>query len=266
MEAEERRTGIAWLGWTSGLFVLLLFFALVDLTVPLFLQSRPEFYESYLLETGWGVLFTFFVGIPFCVLGSRPESVSAALLPVVAATAVLVAAVASAQPTHLAIAGGLLAPIAVIVLFDRRTALEAVRTAGRFHWPTLALSIIALPVAALFAFEMAAAAREGRHPVGLTYDFDHWPIQAAAALVIPLAGAMLSFRLPGWRLMVFLVAAGTAWLGTVSIIYPDHAGSLGTVTGWAAAIWAAGLAASAFHRAVEPARSLRPGTTSPGVP
>jgi hypothetical protein len=263
MEAAERRAGIGWIEWASGLFVLLLFYALVDLTVPLFLQSRPEFYESYLLETGWGVLFTFFVGIPLCVLGSRPESVSAALLPVVAATAVLAAAVASAQPTHLAIAGGLLAPIAVIVLFDRRKALEAVRTTGRFHWPTLALSIIALPVAALFAFEMAAAAREGRHPVDLTYDFDHWPIQAAAALVIPLAGAMLSFRLPGWRLMVFLVAAGTAWFGTVSIIYPDHAGSLGTVTGWAAVIWAAGFAASTFHRFAERARSTPSGTASP---
>lgn len=139
---------------------------------------------------------------------------------------------------------------------DGNKQLKALRSAGRFHWPTLAISVVALPVAALFAADMAIATWEGRTPVDLTWNFDHWPIQAAVALVIPLAGAALSFRLPGWRPMVFIVAAGAAWLGTVSTVYPDHAGSLGTVTGWASIIWAAGLAGSAFLRGVEP-RSIR---------
>jgi hypothetical protein len=60
-EGEERRAAVRWVSWIAGLLVLVLFFALVDLSVPLFFQSRPEFYEGYLLETGWGVLFTFFV-------------------------------------------------------------------------------------------------------------------------------------------------------------------------------------------------------------
>jgi hypothetical protein len=261
---EESRRTVRWISWIAGLFVLLLFFALVDLSVPLFFQSRPEFYEGYLLETGWGVLFTFFVGIPLCILGSRPENASAALLPVAAATAVLVAAVMSVRPGHLLIAAGLLVPAAVKFLPDGNQELKALRTSGRFHWPTLALSVIALPVAAVFASDMATAAREGRDPVDLTWDFDHWPIQAAAALVIPLAGAVLSFRLPGWRPMVFIVAVGAAWFGTVSIVYPDHAGSLGTVIGWASIFWAAGLAGWAFHRAARP-RAIRPGAASPGV-
>ena len=260
---EKERRGVRFIGWTAGLFILVLFFGLVDLSVPLFFQSRPDFYESYLVETGWGVLFTFFVGIPLCVLGWRPESASAALMPVAAATAVLAAAIASVQPMHLLIVAGLLLPSAAAFPLTESRELEAVRTSGSFHWPTLAISVIALPVAALFAFDMATAAREGRDPVDLTWDFDHWPIQAAAALVIPLAGAVLSLRLPGWRVMVFIVAAGAAWFGTVSIVYPDHAGSLGLTTGWASIVWAAGFAGLAFHRAARP-RTLRPGATSPG--
>ncbi|MDT0167780.1 hypothetical protein [Pseudarthrobacter sp. BRE9] len=256
-EGEERREAVRWVSWTAGLFVLVLFFALVDLSVPLFFQSRPEFYEGYLLETGWGVLFTFFVGIPLCVLGCRPGSASAALLPVAAVTAVLAAAMASARPGHLLIVAGLLVPSAVKFLPDGSIELKALLKVGRLHRPTLVISVVALPAAVLFAAEMATTAREGRAPVDFTWDFDHWPIQAAAALVIPLAAAVLSFRLPGWRPMVFIVAAGAAWFGTVSIVYPDHAGSLGTVTGWTSIIWAAVLAASAFHKWAQP-RSIRP--------
>jgi hypothetical protein len=258
MNEKERRDGVRFIGWTAGLFVLVLFFGLVDLSVPLFFQSRPDFYASYLLETGWGVLFTFFVGIPLCVLGWRPWSASAALLPVAAGTAVLVAAIAAAQPRQLLIAAALLAVSAGIFALYGSAEPEAVRMAGRFHWPTLALSAIALPTAGTFASDMAMAAREGREPVDFTWEFDHWPIQAAAAVAIPVAGALLSFRLPGWRLMVFIVTAGAAWFGTLSISYPDHAGSLGTVPGWSSIGWAAGLAGSAFHRGAEP-RPIRPG-------
>jgi hypothetical protein len=248
MNAKERRDGVRFIGWTAGLFVLSLFFGLVDLSVPLFFQSRPDFYESYLLETGWGVLFTFFVGIPLCILGWRPGNASGALLPVAAGTGVLVAAIAAAQPRQLLIAAALLALSAGIFALYGSTEPEALRMAGSFHWPTLALSVIALPAAGAFASDMATAAREGRNPVDLTWDFDHWPVQAAAALVVPLAGALLSFRLPGWRPMVFIAAAGAAWFGTVSIVYPGHPGSLGTTIGWSSIIWAAVLAGSTFHR------------------
>jgi hypothetical protein len=177
---------------------------------------------------------------------------------------VLAAAVASAQPMHLLIVAGLMIPSAAAFPLTESTQLKAVLNTCRLHWPTLAISVVALPVAAVFASDMATAARQGRDPVSLTWDFDHWPIQAAAALVIPLAGAVLSLRLPGWRFMVFIVAAGAAWFGNMSIIYPDHAGSLGTATGWGSIIWAAGLAGLSFHRRAEP-RSIRSEATSPGV-
>jgi len=79
-----------------------------------------------------------------------------------------------------------------------------------------------------------------------TYVFDHYPIQAASALVIPLATALLALRLAGWRPMTFLVAAGTAWFGVVSIVYPDHPSSWGTVWGWTAVAWALALATLAL--------------------
>ena len=91
-----------------------------------------------------------------------------------------------------------------------------------------------------------------------TYVFDHYPIQAASALVIPLAAGLLALRLPGWRPMLLLIASGTAWFGIVSVIYPDHLGGWGTAWGWTAVAWSVALSAAAFRwreRGVEPRRS-----------
>jgi hypothetical protein len=252
-----QRGAIMAVGWTAGGFWLLLFFGLTDLSVPLFFQSRPEFYEGYLIETGWGVLFTFFAGLPMCFQGARPVWISASLVSAAAGIAVLIAAVASAQPLQLIIVAGLLLPAtAVWALAWSAGDLHPEQGAGepssgasgfRVRIPMLGLALIALPPAIIYASEMIEVARQGEPEPSYTYIFDHYPIQAASVLVIPLAVALLTLRLPGWRPMTFLVAFGTAWFGVVSVVHPNHLGSWGMAWGWTAVAWSAALASLAFR-------------------
>jgi hypothetical protein len=244
------------IGWTVGAFWLLLFFGLVDLSVPLFFQSRPEFYEGYLIETGWGVLFTFFAGIPMCVLGVRSDWTSAALLPAASGVAVLVACLASGQPVQLIIVAALLVPSAAVWALSRTVGDAGRGPSGRARLlgtggfgsriPTLGLALVALPPALIFAAAMIRTALEGEPEPDYTYVFDHYPIQAASVLVIPMATALLALRLPGWRPMTIVVAVGTAWYGLVSIVHPDHLGSWGAAWGWTGVAWAVALSALVF--------------------
>jgi hypothetical protein len=261
-----QRGAIRALAWTVGGFWLFLFFGLVDLSVPLFFQARPEFYEGYLIETGWGVLFTFFAGLPMCFLGARPNWISAALVTAASGFAVLVAGVASAQPVQFVIVAVLLLP-AVAVWAIAWNGRDSDRQQGESESPvepsgfsaripTLGLALVSVPPAILYASGMIQTAIRGEPEPDYTYVFDHYPIQAASVLTIPFATALLALRLPGWRPMMFLVASGTAWFGVVSIVHPEHLGSWGVAWGWTAVAWAVALSSLAFrssddHRAVK---------------
>jgi len=166
--------------------------------------------------------------------------------------ALLIAAAASGQPVQLIIAAGLLAPSFVILLLAPRTessrrlhpsigaSISATRVARRV--PLVGLAVIAMPPTIAYAAAMVEAAITAVPEPSYTYVFDHYPVQAACALVIPLSTALLAVGLPGWRPMTFLVAAGTAWFGLVSIVHPAHLGSWGAVWGWTAVGWALALA------------------------
>ena len=243
-------------GWTAGAFWLALFFGLTDLSVPLLFGGRPDFYDSYLIETGWGVLFTFFVGLPMCLLGARPSWVSAALMSAASGIAVFIAAVASAQPVQLIIVAALLlqaAGVWALARSGRDPHPEPGRSEPRespvfgSRIPLLGLALVSVPPAIFFASGMIEAARKGVPEPSFTYVFDHFPIQAACALVIPLATGLMAFQLPGWRPMTFLIASGTAWFGLVSIVFPDHLGSWGMVWGWTAVAWAVALSSLAVR-------------------
>ena len=248
-----QRIAICVVAWMLAAFWLLPFFGLVDLSVPLFYAERPEFYDGYLIETGWGVLFTFFAGLPMCLLGARPTWISAVLVTAAAGVAVAIAGIAAGQPGQLLISAGLLVPSAVVWVLDRSAAAAASDRSGsegdgpaspgglRERMPQLALALIALPPAVVYAVAMIEAASTGVPAPEYTFDFDHYPVQAASALAIPLAAAALTLRLPGWRAMVVLVAAGAAWFGVISIVFPDHFGSWGVMWGWLAVAWAVAL-------------------------
>jgi hypothetical protein len=56
----------------SALWWSVLFFGIIDLTVPF--DQDPRFLDNFLLETGWGLLYTFLVAAPLLALALRPVS------------------------------------------------------------------------------------------------------------------------------------------------------------------------------------------------
>jgi len=69
----------------------------------------------------------------------------------------------------------------------------------------------------------------------------HMPMQAGFALAVPVAAAVAVIALAnvvaGAWFAVVPPAACAVWFGVVSLSYPDHVGSLGTLAGTAAAGW-----------------------------
>ena len=236
----------------SALFWAGFFFGLIDLAVPV--DETPGFYDSYLLETGWGVLYTFLVGGAFISLAARPEMA----MPVaqVALVAVCLAVTALA-------AGSWVQLVPAVVLAANGYAFSAL-TRGhaslpegwyrpRLDPPVGVAAVTLVPPAVLFAVDMVMGFREGRPPLGDDTAFiDHWPTQAALALAISAVAlgvaAGVRARWSGTAVSAGCVAVAAGWFGAWSAIYPDHAGSAGEAPGIALIVWACGFTCLVWWR------------------
>jgi hypothetical protein len=237
-----------------------LFFGLIDLMVVI--EQDRRFYDSYLLETGWGLLYTVLVAVPCIALAVRPGQVLPLIQVAVVGFAVAVAAVASSAWLQLFPAVFLLVSAAFMADLSR----GYVRPPGGWRWPRfdppIALTMLVMaPPAVAYAVDMIAAHYTKRAPRdSQTWGIDHWPMQAALPLSVVVVGAAVAagVRL-GWTgtaVSVSALTVTTGWLGVVSVIYPDHAASLGATWGTAAIIWAVAFAAIATQRLVT-SRRLR---------
>jgi hypothetical protein len=222
------------LALVSALFWSVLFFGLIDLLVPI--DETPGFYESYLLETGWGVLYTFLVSAAFFCLAVRPRLV----LPVaqVAVTAGCLAVTAVAAGSW----GQLVPAVALAVTCGAFLALLPHR--GRLpRWPRPrldpvvgAVALLLVGPAVLFAADMVMGFRDGRPPLDDdTWNIDHWPTQAALALCVAAVAVAVAAgvraRRSGTLWSAGCVAVAAGWIGYWSAVYPDHAGSAGRTWG-----------------------------------
>ncbi len=226
---------VAW--WSIG------FFGLVDLAVPLL--RTPGFEDAYVLETGWGLLYAVLVCVPFLALVVRPE----AWTPVVQVAAVAVALAAPAVVTpalgQLGAAAALLGSVAAVRLRACGPALPRGHAPARDDIGAQALLVLAL-VAAVpairYARDMIEAARTQRPPVDITNGLDHWPTQAALGVAVIAVTVVAAGRPDGRRIATWSAGVTAAWLGAVSTIWPDHAGSLGSGLGVAAVVWGVAVA------------------------
>jgi len=226
----------------SSLFWTLVFMGVVDLAVPI--QETPGFYESYLLETGWGVLYTLLVGAAFVSLAVRPGMVMP--LTQVGIVAVCVAVTAVAAGSWIQLVPGLLLGLNCYV-FLRLGRYRRVR--GNWYPPRLdplvgALALGLVPLGVLFAVDMVNGFREGRPPLDDdTWYIDHWPMQAAFALaaagVAVAVAAGVRNRSSGTAVSAGCVAVAVGWFGYWSATYPNHAGSAGEAGGTGLIGWAA---------------------------
>jgi hypothetical protein len=218
------------------------------------IDQTPGFYDSYLLETGWGVLYTFLVGAAFASLAVWPRMVMPAVQVALVAVSLAVTALAAGSwvqlvPAILLAANG----YAVLALGRGPVALPE-----DWYQPRLdvfvgltAASLVAPAV--LFAVDMVRGYRDGRPPLDDdTAGIDHWPTQGAlglavAAVALAVAGGVRA-RWSGTAVSAGCVAVAAGWFGYWSTVYPGHAGSAGEGAGTALMAWACAFAGLVWWR------------------
>ena len=184
------------------------FFGLIDLLVRF--VPGDDFYDTYLLETGWGVLYFILVTVPLLSVAFVPAITSPVTQVALAGCAVAVAAVLTTTWLQLWPAGGLLMVAGLLFVLggrstDRPSVAEPHPTslATRVDIPTLLLTVAAAVPLIWFAAEMVASARAGRYPNDdITVGLNHWPMQAALPLT------MLADRRPDRRSAVWVAGIG----------------------------------------------------------
>jgi len=219
-----------------------LFFGIIDLTVPI--DATPGFYESYLLETGWGVTYTFLVAAAFVSLAVRPTLAAPLIQVALVALCLAVTAVASGSLIQLVPA----ALLVLNVLGISRLVRGPLRPAQGWYRPPLdpVLAVLAALLAApavVFAAQMVAGYRTGRAPTNEdTWDVDHWPTQAAMALAVVAVAAAVAAgvrgRWSGSGVSAGCAAATAGWFGVASYSYPGLAGGVDRWWGVAVIAWA----------------------------
>ena len=221
----------------------MLFFGLIDLQTVLL--NDPDWRESYLLETGWGVLFTLLVAVPLGALAARPHRGILLAQLVAVSVAIAAATLWSGYAPLLAPATSVVVLAAVVgqLAGQRPRALPLDRA---LRW-----------LAVLGAFGGGAFATRvlGEYPAvdpDLTWGLDHHPMQAALGLAVATVGAVAAAgvggRAAGWRVPVWTLALATTWVGAWSVVHPDVPASAGTVLGaGAVAGWRRGVAAGRWR-------------------
>ncbi|MGZ4438702.1 MAG: hypothetical protein ACXVW6_13765 [Nocardioidaceae bacterium] len=241
----------------AALFWGVLFFGVIDLlVVPL---QDERFDEHYLLETGWGLLYTVLVMVPLLLWAVRPRWRVFPQQVLVVAGAVLLTAVVTPAMGQVLVAFGLLVSVTPSVWAARRRwPAHGLSVRGTDPW-LVALVVLSAAGAATYAVRMVAAAHAGSLDEE-TWGLMHLPMQAAFGLA--LAGSAATAVLnggascaPGWKVATLPASLSAVWFGSVSVLYPEHLGSVGRPGGVAAIVWGLAFAALAFsHRATSRGR------------
>lgn len=238
------------LAGVAAVFWGVLFFGLIDLTV--FTQGA-EFHQSFQVETGWGLFFTFVVAAPLLAVAVGPRTVRPAALHQVglAAIAVAVGAALSRSPMHLYVVAGLVATVGLLVVAGG----GALGSTWLLRGWSLLTGLVALSGAVPWFSYALTSAQESRDGVysDETAGLQHLPIQAALAIAMVVISVLVATYPSGWRIPAVCVGVCAAWLGTTSVVYPDLEASLGRFWGVAAIVWGGSAR-----------RSVATGPTSPG--
>jgi hypothetical protein len=201
-------------------------FGLIDLSVVVTQDER--FHRHYLLESGWGLLFTVLLAVPMVVLALRPGNPVASAQLAVVTLAVLVGAGWGAAWPQLWNGLGLAVTVGLLSWLGGPTPV-------RWRRPDLTLSgpaVVGLVAAVVYGAPLAGNTSEVED---ITNGVSHYPMQASLAIAVAgLAGlaAVTHGRLPAWTAGLTAV-----WLGIESMVYPDLPGSLGTIGGAVTVGW-----------------------------
>ena len=228
--------------WLIGLM------GIIDLTVPL--VPLEDFYDAYLIETSWGLLYTVLLGLPTAVLAFRPHHDAAAQQILATAAALALAALAAPELGHLVPAALAVGRSAAVRHLPGARPLppSPQRRLARRDAPVAVVVLAGLLPAIAIASQATSAFRDPTIPSDVTQNLDHWPAHAAFALATLLVAALAMLRTRGAWLSASTAAVSAAWFGATSIAFPDHDGSLGTTGGWLAIAWAIALLVAVVAR------------------
>jgi hypothetical protein len=194
-------------------------FGLIDLLVVV--EQDAQFNQSYMLESGWGLLYLVLVTAPLVLLVMRPGDPVALTQLAVVTLVVLIGAVWRGTWPQLWNGIGLAITVGLLAWLGRGRLVS-----WRRPDPLLsALALVGLPAAVVTAVE------------DITNGVSHYPMQASLALAV--VGLVALAAVTGSRLPAWTAAFSACWLGIESIVYPDLAGSLEATGGVLTTVWAA---------------------------
>ncbi len=228
--------------WLIGLM------GIIDLTVPL--VPLEDFYNAYLIETSWGLLYTVLLGVPTVVLAFRPQHDAAGQQILATAAALALGAAGAPELGHLvpaALAVGLVAAVRALHGSPALPPSPQRKLAGR-DAPVAVVVLAGLLPAIAIASQVVDAFRDPTVSSDITQNLDHWPAHAAFALATILVASLAMLRTRGAWLPASSAAVSAGWFGATSIAFPDHDGSLGTTGGWLAIAWGVALLATVLTR------------------
>jgi hypothetical protein len=218
------------------------FFGIIDLSVVP--SGDREFYPFYLLETGWGLLFTILIPVPLVAWAVRPQPWNGPQV-IAVAVAMLVTGLVALAPVQVFVALLVAASAAFPPMWRPRPRWSERGALVRpMCWPLDALVLVSVTAAAVYGWDMIDAARSGL-PDDDTNGRMHLPMQAAFALALAASAVVATLALAqggaGWGFAFAPAALSAVWFGVVSRAYPDHLGSLGKVGGAVAIGWGVAL-------------------------
>jgi hypothetical protein len=230
-------------------FWAVIFFGLIDLSVPFDAANRQEFSAELMLDTGWGIFVTVLVAAPLLVWSVRPNRFTTAAHLAVTAACFALAGLAGQVANFPLPVVGLLLSAAVVGPLGQRAARSAYEDPGipprwQLDRPTLVLTLLAAGPAVWVSVLLIGSMPDPRDDV--TLGLPHLPVQAALALAIPALAAVGCLRMPGWRTTTWTASCAALWWGALSLWYPSRLGTLGLAGGVAAIVWAVLLTLSAL--------------------
>ena len=225
---------LSWLGLPG--------FGLIDLSVTL----SPDPSWQGVLEAGWGLYMTAFVGVPFVAIAIRGGF---RVAPAVAALYVATMALVCSAVVALEVPALILAMVLGLetVIVTGAPSGQVTRFPLRLTWQPLIIPLLLGVVPwLLYAWSMWSLNRQSRPERDITIGVDHYAVQGAFALATLMLVA-LAVLWPAGRVFLALIAGTAAvYLGVVSWFWYPTPGGFDRTWSGLCAVWGVGVAGLAL--------------------
>lgn len=205
-------------------------FGLIDLSV----SWNPDWPQ--VLEAGWGLYFTVLVGGAFALVAARPRTSTPAVVQLfVAAGALAVSAIVAHELRLLAFSGAVALEAVIVMGVPGRVPAGPLRGSRSL----LVLAGLGIVPCVVYSLRMYEFDREGRPDGDISVGIDHYSVQGALGLAVAILAVLVAVWPSGRRFTGCCTGIAAAYLGLVSLAWPDAAGGFSRPWSAAAIVWGA---------------------------